>query len=68
MSWLLLGEGESALLSLIDDQGIRWNLEEDALVNEADPSMRLARLPGRSSFWFGWYAFYPATEIFIPGS
>lgn len=61
-------KGESGPVVLVDDLGNSWNMEEDALVNASDPSMRLSRLPGRSSFWFGWYAFYPGTEIFSPGS
>ena len=58
------GEGGSSELILVDDKGISWKMGEDALV-ASDPSMRLLRLPGRSSFWFGWYAFFPGTEIYI---
>lgn len=65
---LVTGEGGSSPVSIVDDQGLSWNMEEDALVSASDPSVRLPRLPGRSSFWFGWYAFYPGTEIFSPGS
>ena len=57
-------ETGSPELVLVDDRGIRWEMGEDALVNTSDPSMRFLRLPGRSSFWFGWYAFYPATQIY----
>ncbi len=61
------GEDGSSELILVDDKGISWKLGEDALVSASDPSMRLSRLPGRSSFWFGWYAFYPGTEVYNPG-
>lgn len=57
-------ETGSPELVLVDDRGISWEMGEDALVNTSDPSMRFLRLPGRSSFWFGWYAFYPATQIY----
>ena len=42
-------------------------MSEDALVSATVPSMRLSRLPSRSSFWFGWYAFYPATQVYTLG-
>ena len=60
-------EGGSSELILVDDKGISWKMGEDALVNASDPSMRLLRLPGLSSFWFGWYAFYPGTEVYTLG-
>ena len=52
---------------LVDDAGQTWRVEEDALINTDDPSVQLPRLPSRTSFWFGWYAFYPATEVYEPG-
>ena len=61
------GESGSSELILVDDKGITWKMDEDALVNASDPSMRLLRLPARSSFWFGWYAFYPGTEMYAAG-
>lgn len=62
------GESGSSELILIDDEGLRWRMGEDALVSIYDPTMRLLRLPGHSSFWFGWYAFYPATEVYATSS
>lgn len=38
-------------------------LTEDALVS-AGGSLRLARLPGHRAYWFGWYAFFPGTELY----
>jgi len=50
---------------LTDDQGNAWLITEHALVPAAgDPAAGLARLPGHVAYWFGWYAFYPQTEIY----
>jgi hypothetical protein len=49
---------------LRDAQGGQWRLEESALV--APDGRRHDRLPGHLSFWFGWYAFHPQTELW-PG-
>ena len=40
-----------------------WEIHEDALVSG---ETRLERLPGHFAFWFGWYAFFPQTEIYDP--
>ncbi len=50
---------------LVDEQGIRWRLDEGfvtAIAGGADP---LPRLSGVPSFWFGWQAFYPGSELWI---
>lgn len=64
--FLELQRDESATsgLFLLDNAGQRWELEEDVLVHPSDPSIRLGRLPSRSAYWFGWYSFYPNTEVF----
>ncbi len=49
-----------------DDQGRLWRVLEDALENAGEPSQRLARLPSRDAYWFGWHAFYPYTDIYVP--
>ena len=49
---------------LLDESGDRWRLEEDALVHTTDDSQRLPRLPSRNAYWFGWYGFYPNTEVY----
>ena len=49
---------------LIDENGAAWRLTEEALVREDDASQTLPRLPGHDSFWFGWYAFHPQTELY----
>jgi len=50
---------------LVDDRGRVWSLTEEALISthEDDEVERLERLPGHVAFWFGWYGFYPDTEV-----
>ena len=55
---------EAGNILLIDNEGQSWRLEEDALVQSNDSSVRLLRLPSRTAYWFGWYSFYPGTEVF----
>ena len=50
--------------SLIDDGGARWELRDDSLVNTLDETQALSRVPSNVSFWFGWFAFHPDTELF----
>lgn len=59
-------DGEGAL---VDDTGARWREEEAALVplaGGAEPP--LARLPSHHAFWFGWFGFFPETEVWEPPS
>ncbi len=51
----------------VDSSGGRWKVTETALVPAADGGTALDRLPGHIAFWFGWYAFYPETEIYGEG-
>lgn len=49
---------------LVDDSGRVWAETESALVPPAttgEPS--LARLPAYQAFWFGWFGFFPDTEV-----
>ena len=55
---------ESGSVVLMDDAGKSWLLEEDGLLNAEDATERLPRLPSRNSYWFGWYGFYPSTEVY----
>ncbi|MBI4220532.1 MAG: DUF3179 domain-containing protein [Chloroflexi bacterium] len=48
---------------LLDERGLGWRVEEQALV-ESRTGERLARLPSHTAYWFGWRAFYPDTELF----
>lgn len=42
--------------------GGRWRIAEEALRGEQG-APDFARLPGHLAFWFGWYAFFPQTEV-----
>ena len=55
---------EGGTILLIDAEAGSWVLEEDALLHTGDSSKRLRRLPSRTAYWFGWYSFYPSTEVF----
>ena len=54
-------------MKLVDKNGHVWDVTEEALVNASDASQTLPRIPTHSSFWFGWYAFYPETELYEGG-
>ena len=47
---------------VIDQNGQTWRVTEDALV--ADDGETLERQPGHLAFWFGWFAFFPNTEVY----
>ena len=55
------GEGGGAG-SVADASGAAWTVTEDALVGPGGE--RLARVGGHLAYWFGWYAFYPDTELY----
>ena len=58
-------EGSSSeSMMLLDENGGTWKITEDALVPTDNSEDSLGRLPSRSAFWFGWYAFYPSTEVY----
>jgi hypothetical protein len=50
---------------LVDDRERVWSLTEEALAltNEAGDVEQLERVPGHVAFWFGWYGFFPNTEV-----
>jgi len=56
--------------SLRERDGGLWRITEQALVppasatGDAADEPTLARMPGHLAYWFGWYAFYPHTEIY----
>ena len=54
-------------MKLVDKNGQVWDVTEEALVNASDSSQTLPRIPTHSSFWFGWFAFYPDTELYEGG-
>ncbi len=47
---------------LVDDTGQTWEVTDDALVREDGET--LERLPGHMAYWFGWFSFYPQTELY----
>ncbi len=52
------------VMELVDTAtGEVWSVQEEALVNPAS-GQRLARLGGHLAYWFGWFAFYPHTEVY----
>ena len=54
----------SAAGDLVDETGARWLPEEASLVLEGgDSEASLGRIPGHVAYWFGWFAFYPNTEV-----
>jgi hypothetical protein len=53
---------ENTTQSLLDETGDKWQVTENALVNEQGEE--LARLPGHMAYWFGWFSFYPRTEVY----
>jgi hypothetical protein len=47
---------------VLDERGLSWQVTETALVGQNGEE--LSRLPGHMAFWFGWFSFYPQTEIY----
>ncbi|MCH8309685.1 MAG: DUF3179 domain-containing protein [Chloroflexi bacterium] len=56
------GDGFPAIL--VDQNGYEWTVTEDALETETAEMPGLRRLPSHLSFWFGWFAFHPDTDLF----
>ncbi|MEE8422161.1 MAG: DUF3179 domain-containing protein [Dehalococcoidia bacterium] len=53
------GDGSDGV---IDGDGRAWTVTEDALLRPGGES--LARLPGHLAYWFGWFSFYPRTQLY----
>ncbi len=51
---------------LLDEEGRAWRVAEGGLEPPAAELEPLERLAGHVAFWFGWYAFYPQTEVWAP--
>ena len=58
------GASEDGAAILVDEHGRQWQVREEALVLTEDPTQRLKRLPSRTAYWFGWYAFHPNTGVY----
>lgn len=50
-------------LAVVDADGGRWRVTEDALVHAADPERRAPRVAAQRAFWFGWRSQYPETRL-----
>ena len=48
---------------LRDETGRAWKITEESLVPSGEGAAALPRLPGVVAFWFGWYGFFPETEV-----
>lgn len=48
--------------TLLSDDGRNWTLTEAELI--ADDGETLPRVGGHLAFWFGWFGFYPDTEVY----
>ena len=55
---------QAGIAFLITQAGVRWRVTEEALVQVDNPSMRLSRIPSHNAYWFGWYAFYPDSDVY----
>ena len=58
------GEQPAIPLTIEDADGGTWRVTEGFLVNTADETERLERIPTHMSFWFGWFQFHPDTELY----
>ncbi|MDA1061962.1 MAG: DUF3179 domain-containing protein, partial [Chloroflexi bacterium] len=48
--------------TVLDASSAVWRVTEDALVGPGGE--RLDRISGHLAYWFGWYAFFPETEVY----
>ena len=55
------GESARAVIELTSQE--TWQVHEEYLLNPRTEE-RLPRAGGHVSYWFGWYAFYPTTDIY----
>jgi hypothetical protein len=55
-------QGSPDRLELVDTVGDRWYMDEEALTNVIDSSLRRS-LPVRLAYWFAWADAYPDTSL-----
>ena len=48
--------------ALLDQDGAAWQVTEEALLGPNGE--RLERLPGHLAYWFGWFNFFPDSEVY----
>jgi hypothetical protein len=46
----------------VDENGTIWQITPEALVSENGDTLN--RLGGHLAYWFGWYAFFPQTQVY----
>ncbi len=49
---------------VLDENGRSWQVTEEVLIGPDGAT--LERINGHLAYWFGWYAFYPETELYQP--
>jgi hypothetical protein len=47
---------------IVDETGAEWQVTEASLLSAGGEV--LPRLPGHMAYWFGWFNFYPLTEVY----
>jgi hypothetical protein len=47
---------------ILDDSGREWQVTEEALMGPEGET--LPRLGGHLAYWFGWFAFFPNTQVY----
>ena len=48
--------------AVVDQSGAVWQVTEEALLGPGGE--RLERLPGHLAYWFGWFNFFPDSEVY----
>lgn len=48
---------------VVDAEGGRWRVTEEALAHASDPTRRAPRVAAQRAFWFGWYSQFPETRL-----
>ena len=61
---VVTGDENGLPSTLIDDTGVEWTVDDEHLISSDQPTRQLERIPTHTSFWFGWYAFHPETELY----
>jgi hypothetical protein len=56
------GTSEGELVDPAD--GAVFRIDEEALVSDPPGGPRFPRYAGHRAYWFGWYAFFPETELY----
>lgn len=49
---------------LTDETGRRWSVGEESLIPKGEGAAPLPRVPGHLAYWFGWYSFFPQSDLY----